>query len=140
MNKLIYIVGSDIVSRFQLQVKLKQSGKHHKTVCFDNTDAALENLIRDLQDLCEFPDMLILNVLGMTRRKWDFLQTFNGLSHRSAKTIKYMVTPFENEKSIEVVGKRYGVSKLYYSPLNSAMIREILEPVFQHSTADIHAS
>ncbi|HEA20651.1 hypothetical protein LCGC14_2001260 [marine sediment metagenome] len=58
---LLYIIDDDLISIFDIKIRLHQSSYKHRTKSFDNTSAAFNMLASDYRHIDGVPDIIMVN-------------------------------------------------------------------------------
>jgi len=125
MEPLIYIIDNDIVSRFCLEIKIKQSRIPCRVIGFDTAEQGLERLIESLDKKWDFPDILFFDLDKYDGGVRNFIEFFESLDNRPKETDIYIFTSYICTNDSVRIGEHPSVKGHFKKPLSGVSLNEL---------------
>lgn len=91
---LIFIVDNDLISNFEIKIRLRQSQRPCKIVCFGDTDSAFEMLVSNFGHEQALPDIMIVNFNLAGLDGLSFLKAVESNALITDRTALYVYSTF----------------------------------------------
>ncbi|KKM96899.1 hypothetical protein LCGC14_1173400, partial [marine sediment metagenome] len=91
---LIYLVDSDLISKFQIEIRIRQSKRPCKIISFGDTDSAMGMLSSDFGDGPGVPDIIIANFDLPGMDGLSFLRAVGDSERITERTALYIFSDF----------------------------------------------
>ena len=124
-NPLLYIVDNDLISIFDIKIRLHQSSYEHRTKCFENTNAAFEMLAVDYRHIDGIPDVIMVN---FDLAEMDGLAFINRLEQNgllSEKTHIYIFSSLGITEKMKRVAQHKLIKGWFTKPVSGKDIKTI---------------
>ena len=126
-NPLLYIIDDDLISIFDIKIRLHQSPYEHRTKCFDRTDAAFEMLADDYRHIDGIPDILLVSFDLENMDGLKFLKRLNDNGLISSRTHIYVFSEYGVPDRIKKADVGQLIKGYFTKPLSNRDIGRIFK-------------